>query len=137
MSGHAIVIEDFDLTPTHTSPSVRLSTWMPGRRLKAINASDRSKLVTSAISSLLDRESSAEAAANELRQMYPSDRESDVVPAAIRVNIDPKTAFIMHKSAKYHLPAPNPIIYQRMLNMPREIFLKVHKDFFMNCTLKE
>ena len=67
--GHAIAIEDFDLTATPTSPSLRLSTRMPGRRLKAINASDRSKLVNSAISSFLDTESTAEAAANELRQI--------------------------------------------------------------------
>lgn len=108
---------------------IQLSKWMPGKLIDAESSIGRSLLGLTAFAPFDDSASRLMQAATELESLYSNDDVTDVAAPLTPTAVNVKSEFAIPKCHYFRLLAPNPLLYTRMLNMPKSKFILAYKEF--------
>lgn len=126
-SDKAVEVYLFDLVSAPKAPKIRLSSWISGEVVDASRATGRSLCGLTSMAPFNDSAHSILKATQELRDMYPSSVPTPLQPVERASEISPTTEFAIPTKSRVRLLAPNPVIFTRMMNMPKSKFISVYK----------
>ena len=119
----AVEIDTFDLISTLKAPELRLSSWIPGEVVDASKCRGRSLLGLTVMAQFDDSPSRRLKAADNLASINAAP------PIFMATNINTTAQFVIPSASRIRLLAPNPMIFNRMMNMPKGRFIEVYKTF--------